>query len=141
MLLKTHWQTDACTPQTHTHTHTPSISQTHKVSASIWRNLKCIQVNNQLHFAREREKSPVSKALCKHYSGTGQLLFAGSVVLPGQCTQAFLEKESIGSSNLDRAYKNQVLLTSGRGENMKCSFSLKAVLLTYQSQHLSHQHC
>ena len=80
---------DWCMHTTNTHTHTPSISQTHKVSASIWRNLKCIQVNNQLHFARGRQKSPVSKALCKHYSGTGQFLFAGSMVLPRQCTQAF----------------------------------------------------
>ena len=52
-------------------------------------------------------------------SGTGQFLFAGSVVLPGQCTGAFPREGIHRFFNLDGAYKNQVLLTSGRGENMK----------------------
>jgi len=51
-------------------------------------------------------------------------VLASSSLLGQWCCQGnvlrfFLGKESIGSSNLDGAYKNQVLLTSGRGENMK----------------------
>lgn len=70
-----------------------------------------------------REKPLFSKALCECYL---QVVHSFSSLGHWRWwnTQLglFPEKESSGSSNLDGAYKNQVLKTSEKGENARMLF-------------------